>query len=278
MLNPEDWEQIKALQIKVEQEDNISLKLNWDMLRSRKAEDQDDFICRQDGRIVAFLGLYDFASKIEVCGMVSPEYRRQGLFTSLLQEALPKERADRYKEIWLNTPADSLTGKAFAVSVGATPGFSEYQMKYSAPASSEAPVVLAEVHLRPAESLDRNAIISLDAQGFEMTEEEAASIYERQSGEKDSLLYMIEYKGESAGKLLVNTDPKQSWIYGFVIFDHFRGQGIGRSALMQIVKQEYSLGRDVFLEVALNNDRALHLYKSCGFETVQVQDYYGYRP
>lgn len=277
MLPALELEEIKALQEEVEQADLIHLKLNWDMLRSRTPEERSDYVCRKDGRIVAFLGLYDFAAKVEVCGMVAPSYRRQGIFTALLREALPKERADGYKEIWLNTPGASASGLAFVKSVAATPGFTEYQMKYD-PQQDEVKTSAADVALRTAGHADQRHLIALDAQGFGLDEQEAGQIYMSSMADSHSQSLLIEYKGEPAGKLRVSREPQESWIYGFVVYPHLRGQGVGRSALSRIVKQEHAAGRNVFLEVALENKRALKLYESCGFTLVYVQDYFSYRP
>jgi ribosomal protein S18 acetylase RimI-like enzyme len=41
---------------------------------------------------------------------------------------------------------------------------------------------------------------------------------------------------------------------------------------MQILLEEHA--ERIFLEVASENDRALALYKSCGFKEVTVYDYY----
>lgn len=277
MLTTTDWEQIKALQEEVERADGISLKLNWNMLQDRSPGEQSDFIFRKNGQIVAFLALYDFASKVEVCGMVAPDFRRQGIFTSLLKEALPKDRAGAYSEILLNTPGASDSGLAFVKSVGATPGVTEYQMKYN-PLKEEDKPLNEAVTLRPAVESDKRHLILLDIQGFDESEEEARQMNETLLREQNSITYLIECGDEPAGKLRVSTEDKESWIYGFAVYTHLRGQGVGRSALAQTVKREHGEGRDVFLEVALENKRALQLYESCGFELIHVQDYFNYRP
>lgn len=272
-----DLKEIQELQKEVEQFDGISLKLNWDMLRSSASKGENDFFVRRDGRIIAFLGLYDFGAHLEICGMVAPAYRRKGIFTSLMKEALPKERAVLYEHIWLNSPAASLTGQAFITFLKAEFGFAEYQMKYN-PLYAGSELLNDKVQLRPAAPFDRELLIELDVLGFKESPEVASEMYERQSEEKDSVTFVVELDGQPAGKLHVNYEAEKSWIYGFVIHPDLRGRGIGSSALNTIVKQEFARGKGVLLEVALDNPRALQLYEACGFEKVGTQNYYSYRP
>ncbi|WP_138495881.1 GNAT family N-acetyltransferase [Paenibacillus pinistramenti] len=283
MLNERDWEQIRALQQEVEQADGISLKLNWDMLRSRRPGDRDDFVFRKDGRIAGFLALYDFASKIEVCGMVAPSLRRQGIFSALLAEALPAERACQYKDILFNLPARSSSGRGFVESLGLKLTFTEYQMKFNPELIGELRPALQEITLRPARMEDWDYLIDLEIDGFGFTREEAAKLNEealRKNAEAgtNEILFVIELQGQNAGNVRVQYESHESWIYGFVIDKSRRGRGIGRSVLTHLVNEEQPKGRDVFLEAALENERALHLYQSCGFERVQVQEYYRYHP
>lgn len=64
-------------------------------------------------KLVGFLGLYDFGNKAEMCGMVHPDYRRQGIFTKLLEEAIRSAVERNYKVILLNSPAQSHSGTEF---------------------------------------------------------------------------------------------------------------------------------------------------------------------
>jgi GNAT superfamily N-acetyltransferase len=275
VLTATDWEQVKMLQTEVEQTDGISLKLNWDTLRNRRPEENNDFVYREDGHIIAFLGVYEFGSKIEVCGMVAPKFRRQGIFTKLLQAALPQERIMQYREILFNTPAKSISGQAFLASIGAVFSITEYQMKYNASSPHlEINNSALPMELRPATSEDKDDLIALDVQGFDLPEGDVIQMYNARAEETESITYVIQYKSKTAGKLRCNVEHEESWVYGFVVYEHLRGLGIGRAALMSIVQQEQAKGHNVYLEVALNNERALNLYTSCGFEHIHAQDYY----
>ncbi|MDM5200680.1 hypothetical protein QUF79_21915 [Fictibacillus enclensis] len=78
--------EIKKLQQQCQAEENLQLKLNWDMLEQRDGNRKEDFFHYEEGELCAFLGIYGFGSKAELCGMVLPACRRKGVFTKLLKE------------------------------------------------------------------------------------------------------------------------------------------------------------------------------------------------
>ncbi|WHY71562.1 GNAT family N-acetyltransferase [Fictibacillus enclensis] len=80
--------EIKKLQQQCEAEENLQLKLNWDMLEQRDGNRKEDFFHYEEGELCAFLGIYGFGSKAELCEMVLPACRRKGIFTKLLKEAI----------------------------------------------------------------------------------------------------------------------------------------------------------------------------------------------
>lgn len=277
MITKDQWQEIEALEQTCNELENIHLKLNWDMLRSRRPEQNEDFVAVRDKRIVGFLGLYIFGKKVEVCGMVHPDYRRQGIFTSLLMEALPPERTAHFTEILLNSPANSTSAKSFLNSISVTFAISEYQMTCSRArmdnlvAAPEGPA-----SLRPAKPDDKRVLTQLDVLAFDYSQLAADQYYEATINEPSSVTYIIEYQGKTAGKVRLVYEGKVSWIYGFAIFPEFRSQGIGGHVLRLLISQETAEGKDLKLEVALNNPKAMKLYESVGFQITEVQDYYLY--
>ncbi|KHF38776.1 GNAT family N-acetyltransferase [Halalkalibacter okhensis] len=267
MLKKSSLNEIKQLQHFCEQEEGIELKLNWDLLETRKAAEKSDFFHYEGEQLVGFLALYSFGNKVEICGMVHPKNRRQGIFTQLLTEALEELKKQSFHSILLNTPANSKSGKAFANKYSRY-SFSEYQMKWEA---TDLKPTYDQVSLRPAQADDFDFIIELDAACFQMEKKEAATMYEL-GGTSGSVI--IDYEHNKVGKLRWHEEKEQSWIYGFAVAPKAQGKGIGREALIQAVLEEVKKGQEVFLEVVPENEHALHLYTSCGFRQVSTQDYY----
>lgn len=277
MPTPINYDEVSRLQKKCESRDGIALKLNWDMLNMRQANDEMDLAEYRDGKLVAFLGKYDFGSTLEMCGMVDPEYRRQGIFTSLLHQALNEATLSRYTRILLNAPENSVTALQFLKSVPFGYAFSEYQMKYEKflDQDQEDPM-RADITLRRAVTENILYLASLDHEGFDIPLEEAQVYYESFSPKQIADYELILHDEQPVGKIRVDRQDNEAWIYGFVISMAYRGRGFGGAALRRIVERELAAGYDIWLEVALDNPIAKKLYESAGFKVIRAQDYYQY--
>ena len=87
-LTDGDLGQIRQLADICNRYEGLDLKLNWDELRARPANETNDYMYYRDGALVGFLGLYIFDSRHgEVSGMVHPAERRRAIFRALLAAA-----------------------------------------------------------------------------------------------------------------------------------------------------------------------------------------------
>lgn len=273
MLTTQQLQDIEQLQKECETYDHLQLKLNWEMLRARES-DQLDFLHYENDELVAFLGLYAFGSTVEVCGMVKPSERRKGHFQRLFKQGMETATQNGYKKILLNAPAGSDVAKVFLKKQGAADyAFSEHQMVWQ-----EKP--LEEVDgftLRQANAEDFAMRVRLSVTAFGVDEEDALAMESRVEGDKDTDMLMIDVNEETVGKIRVNREDGQSWIYGFAILPEHRGKGIGRKVLRRVIEDQHLAGHSVHLEVETKNDHALGLYESAGFKAIHAQDYYTYR-
>lgn len=274
MLKQEQLKEIKALQEICEKEGGFHLKLNDDMLENRSADRQEDFFRYEDGKLVGFLGSYGFGNKVELCGMVHPNYRRRGIFSGLLEMGLIEAKKHGASTILLNAPTDSQSAKEFLKNIPCTFAVAEYQMKWQFTELSDDP----SVTVRPSSSKeDWEAEIQLEISGFGFSEKEAREFQQTISETSSEDRLIIEAEGRIAGKMRVSELNGEAWIYGFTIFPELRGKGIGRRALSRVVKMEDQKGLPIFLEVEAKNAHALGLYESCGFRSYHSQDYYLYQ-
>lgn len=272
MLTKEELKNIKTLQEICEKEGKFQLKLNFDMLENRSEKRKEDFFHYEDGKLVGFLGSYYFGNKVEICGMVHPEYRRRGIFSKLLEEALEEAKKREARTILLNAPSESQSAKEFLKNIPCTLSMAEYQMKWEKVSElSDDPTVT----VRPSISGDDSeAEIQLDVQCFGLNEKEARQ-YRLETKELDTdVRLIIEVDGKIAGKMRLSEMNGEAWIFGFAVFPELQGRGIGRKALSKVVKMEDEKGFSIFLEVEAKNAHALRLYESCGFKSYHSQDYY----
>ncbi|WP_169090525.1 GNAT family N-acetyltransferase [Paenibacillus sp. PL91] len=272
MLTAQQLRDIELLQKACESHDQLQLKLNWEMLRNRDSSSQLDFFYYDNGELIAFLGLYAFGSTVEVCGMVKPSERRKGHFHRLFQQGMATAKQNRYSKILLNAPAGSAAAKAFLTKQGAEYAFTEHQMEWQEKSLEEADDVI----LRPAKAEDFDMRVRLSVTAFGLDEEDAIAMENTANEDEDTDMFMIEVNEETVGKIRVNLQDKQAWIYGFSILPEHQGKGIGRKVLNRIIKDQRLAGHSVHLEVETKNNHALRLYESVGFKVVHAQDYYTY--
>ena len=280
MLKLNQLSDISELQRICEQKDQISLKLNWDILKNRSPGIQEDFFDYEDGKLISFLALYAFGRNIEVCGMTHPDYRQQGRFSRLWDQAIHSSSIKRMNRILLNTPRASSSGQHWVKSQQAKLSSVEFSMKLEHEPSviftSEASMPTEIAHLRPFAKEDTDLWAKLDAEAFGISEFSTIAALESSGRSLTRVMWVIEHGGLAVGKIEVDREGEYSWIYGFVVDPVLRGHGIGRSALRQVALQEQTRGNQVWLNVVDTNERALHLYESCGFVQQDVQDYYEY--
>lgn len=268
MLNKDQLNQIEELQKICEKHDNISLKLNWDMLRLR--EEVQDYFHYENNILVGFIGVYIFGREFEVCGLVHPNYRRKGIFTKLLKEAISS--IQNAKKILLNAPADSLTATQFLKTISCAYSFSEYAMVWN---EKELDIPNTAVTLRKADTTDIETIVSLDVECFDFEVEEARDFFNRVFLEQRTF-YIAELNNEPIGKISVQYEEDETWIYGFAVFPKHQGKGYGKNVLTQTILREKQTGNSIHLEVELKNRNAKKLYEDCGFVQSDTQDYYLY--
>jgi ribosomal protein S18 acetylase RimI-like enzyme len=271
MLTKEELKNIKVLQAICEEEGQLQLKLNFDMLESRSENRKENFFHYNEGKLVGFLGSYYFGNKVEICGMVHPNYRRRGIFSKLLVEALEEAMKREARIILLNAPSESQSAKGFLKNIPCELSMVEYQMKWQ---KMEFPKNHS-VTVRPSISdEDTEAEIQLDVQCFGLNEKEARQYKQENKDLETDLRLIIETDGKIAGKMRLSEMNGEAWIYGFAVFPELQGKGIGRKALTEVVQMEDEKVLSIFLEVEAKNAHALRLYEFCGFRSYHSQDYY----
>lgn len=261
--------QIKALEKVCSETEPLCMKLNWDMLEMRLENEVNDLLWYEDGCLVGYLGLYCIGGnteEIEMTGMVHPEYRRRGIFSKLFSEAVAISRDRSAGRILLIAERQSLSGARFAEKEGLTYRFSEYRL--SCDSFQVIQDSIAGFSLRPAVITDIAFLNHLDETCF-------GSAF---PGSYDERLHFVEvaaFNGRDIGKIGLDYEAGLGYIFGVCILPEFRDRGYGRAMFTEILKKHFTdHSTPVILEVAVTNDNALSLYKSCGFNERTIYDYF----
>ncbi|MDQ0270466.1 GNAT family N-acetyltransferase [Cytobacillus purgationiresistens] len=267
MLTNRKMNEIIALKEICEGKDGYNLKLNLEMVSSRKSDNKLDYFAYEE-ELVGYLGLYRFGKKFELCGMVHPNHRKKGIFTRLFNQA--RQTFLDAEELLFNFPAASDSGKAFTESQPCQYAFTEFEMKCTQRTRSQPK---EKILLLEAKNDDLSLIQKLDVLCFNLSEEDAYLMNQERMNTPENTLYTICYEDKKIGKVRLQRLSTETWIYGFAIHPEYQGKGIGRSVLTHIANSE-GQDKSIHLEVEANNEHALRLYKDVGFEIVGEQAYY----
>jgi GNAT superfamily N-acetyltransferase len=140
------------------------LKLEGGRLRRRSGDRVEDVMWREGDRLLGFLGIYGLDSSPELAGMVSPDARRRGIGTALLDAAMPlcRERGDRRSLLIVPRPSEA--GRRLALRRGGVLDHSGHALVLSGDPTSGGPG--PEITLRTATMADLPLIALLLELGF----------------------------------------------------------------------------------------------------------------
>lgn len=270
---------IAELEKTCESFEKLQMKMNWDMLKNRSPLQNNDFLCYEDDKLIGFLGLYDIqdqCQEIEITGMVHPDYRRQGIFKELFENAKQKCTDLKVERILLVSERSISAAAAFVKSTGAEYYNSEFSMLFND--SSVPQYTQAGIKLRNPLNKDDLKLSRLDKLcfGYGLAEEEDGDGQGTDIvSDSYSTTLLAELDNKFIGKIGLMKENGKGYIFGFAVEPELRGKGYGREILSLSLSKLLSEGiKEVLLEVAVKNDRALLLYKSCGFKEITVYDYH----
>ncbi len=258
---------IRRLESEVVAHDGGRLKLEHAVLESREPDRAQDALWWEGERLVGFAGLYAFGPPdCEVAGMVASDRRRTGIASALL-EAVLGHASSGYARALLVTPAGSDAGRGFAASRGATFDHAEHFLVLGA--TPDGPDRDTAVLLRPAEVGDREAVRTVLTTAF--GHDPGDRVLDRDG----DTTYVIVERESVVGTLRLSVHGQTGGVYGFAVLPEHQGRGIGRDVLERSCRLLRAQGcARVTLEVETQNEGALGLYTSVGFQREAGEDYW----
>lgn len=293
-IDKQDYQRIRQLAEVCESADRIRLKLELEY----KLADAGvripvtgplpirEFMFFQGEQLVGYLGVCSFGGRAwEVSGMVHPDWRRQGIFSSLFRHFLTEREHQQPDETLLLCDGKSATGRAFVAKTGAIPEHAEHEMfLQEEPASGpiDATVKLRKaIHGDIAEIARQNRIYfdmgptADDSSGIIPTEGGPGLMDPEEEQRRGMTIYLAERDHQPVGKVHIQRGSDACGIYGLGVLPQYRQQGIGRTILSQAVAIMKAQGAPaILLQVDADNETALGLYLSCGFRETSVMNYY----
>lgn len=245
--------------------DGGRLKLEWGVLQAGRLSGA--VLAEDGGELAGYFGRYRFGgARTEIAGVVDPHQRGHGLGSELLTEALRLGREAGESDALLVVRRDVAGGAALAHHFGGALNHSEHALLMRR-RPVDAPDDKANV-IRTMRDEDWPAVREVLAAGFDYVPDEPGT----DSGDR---ALVVERDGRTVGTLRTTLHGERAGVYGFAIEPALRGRGIGRDVLRRTCRGLFDGGAAaVGLEVAVDNDNALGLYTSLGFEPVTTEDYY----
>ena len=263
-------EQLKTL---CDNYEGLHMRLDVGALRQRPGNETNDFLYYEDGILVGYLFVEGWGSRDrELTGMVHSDYRRRGIFKSLLTAAKEVCQQRNAQKLILVCEHFSKSGLAFVNALGAHHEYSEHEMVLGTFRERRN---YSSLHIRQANSSDLDAIVSVlatDSGNVESVNRWVAKLFE----EPTSRFYLATLDQKPLGCLRLDFMSDQVGIYAFEVRLGYRGLGYGRQMLEEAIRAiSAETQKRIMLDVETDNTNAIGLYLSCGFEIKTTYDYYG---
>ncbi len=285
-LSDTEYELISKLEENCINNDKTALKIELDykLAVSKEGDTVDkmhlDYLYFLDGKLIGYLGICSFGGmSTEINGMVDPIYRRKGIFGKLFHLAT-NELYHHYKEkSLLLSDRKSESGQKFIHQLkpgGLKISHSEYEMYLNREKFKQVQAPTKAI-LRKATNQDAEEIAKQNAIYFDQPLDETKLIMPETEEKRGMTVYMAYLEDQCIGKIHLELSRGTGGIYGVGIRPEQRGKGYGRQILLEgigiLLDQQ---AKEIKLQVEAENDNALGLYCSCGFESTSTMDYYIY--
>jgi ribosomal protein S18 acetylase RimI-like enzyme len=268
----QQMENILLLEQQCKQFDQININAGIEHLV--KEDGDHALLCCHHEKLIGLLTWYTSDGiTAAINGMVHPDYRRQGVFRSLLQRAKEDMKPQALQTLSYRVPAGSASGFGFVQMLKASFQRSEYAMTLVHFHSKK--LLHSDLHLRPMQPQDFEFMVQCSSQAFGDSEEWTREYFAR-TNEPTRMTYIALKNNVNVGIIRINhLNQTTAIIHDFCILPSQQGKGIGQEVLTNAVR--ILLGgqhTNIRLGVVTENERALNLYRSVGFEVTSEYQYY----
>lgn len=231
------------------------------------------FLQYEQNLLVGFLtAFFPSISEVEINGFVHPDYRKRGIFSSLVTKARKTYKPLPFLQMLFQVETSSKSGKVYCAKRFPHIDRSEYRLglskslwqenKPSSPSLGSLLEATEEYHqlfIKTATALLKEEV------GF----------VQRMLGNPERKGYLYIYKDKPIGILQkCKEDENLTMIYGVAIDETYRGQGHGKRMLSLALDSFFEENEFISLEVDSQNPRAYGLYRDLGFKITFQVDYH----
>ncbi len=272
--------EIKQLAEICNQYEGLHMRFSLGGVSTRPNNAPPEFLYYDNGRLVGCIILDSFGSEEkELQGMVHPDYRRKGIFSRLV--AATKEAGVQHgvQRLIFVVERAAQSGQHFVAAIGAQYDFSEHEMVLET--FHDRMDFDERLNFRKAYDSDLDLYVSIMADSFGDPEERIRPWVTHLLHDSQCRLYVATFGEaqlgckEPVGCLRLHEENDSIGIYGFGVRPDYRRRGYGRQMLEEVVREVQGQSqKQITLEVDIDNENALGLYRSVGFVERTTYDYY----
>jgi ribosomal protein S18 acetylase RimI-like enzyme len=270
-LGGDELAEVRGLMELCNRYEGLDLPLYLPEASSRAHGEPGPFLHYSQGELT---GYFDSDPGNEACGMVHPDFRRRGIGRALVAAVGEQYRERGITRWFLICDEASPSGPEFARALGARRRMSEYRMEWTgerAPAVHPSPESLS---LQPVSGSDRDLFVQTVAMAFGDPVEEVRQRYAQRLQEPQRRFYLACRNGEPIGTIGLCEERSAVYITSFGVLPAYQSRGFGRQILMWVLDRLSEEGLAMIrIEVQTENERALSLYRSCGFRERTVYSF-----
>ena len=230
----------------------------------------------EGGELVALLTMFTPSlAETELVGLTHPLHRRNGYFRALVRAAAELARSFSVPDLLFSCERFSESGVAAVKTLGAALDFTEYRLRFSQSSAAAQHPVPDGLTLREATLADLEDMCAISAVAFSEPPEQTRHFLICALEAPNRTQYIAHLNGAPAGIGAIGNEEGEVTVFGLAVSPELQNRGIGRGMLTLLLRELRKEGnRAVYIEVDSTNERALHLYLSCGFVEEVVNDYY----
>ncbi len=210
--------------------------------------------------------------EVEINGFVHPDYRKRGIFSSLLTKAIDTYKPLSFLQLLFQVENSSESGKAYMTRRSAHIDRSEYRLTLSKESWQEAR------HSPPR----RGSLVEATGENLQRFINAATSLLKEEAGFIQKMLhnperkgYLYLYEDNPIGVLQKCEEHEElTMLYGIAIDEQYRNQGHGKTMLTLALDSFFTSCDFLSLEVDSQNPGAFELYGHLGFKIDFKVDYH----
>lgn len=277
-VDRETYSEMKALCEEVHHADKVHYESILNLPTAQNSEVSGFFVLvynDEDDRLVGLASAIDLLglNTFEWSIIVSPMYRRIGIGDAIyhvLREGLEVRGAEGELALMMEGVE---SGLVFLEKHGYVYSFSEATLEARAEQSESHP----GLKIRPFAAKDTESLVDIFSEAFGDLREEALELIHFNTHTEGLVLWVAEEDGNIIGTVTTRKEGEAQWITAFAVHPDAGGRGIGTAILCFVKQLAFQNGeKHVLLDVELENDRALAVYKKAGFSKAAQVDYFAY--